>query len=110
MNTILNSLSNELFDVYRHFTIVKELWDELIGRYVIEDEGIKKFATSNFLYFQMTNEKNISSQIHEYHNIVAELAKEGDVLPESFVTQCLVEKLPDSWKEYKLHFKQRKLL
>ena len=80
------SLSNELFDVYCHFTIAKELWDELIDRYVIEDEGIKKFTTSNFLYFQMTNEKNISSQIHEYHNIVVELAKEGDVLPESFVT------------------------
>ena len=74
LNTILNSLSNELFDVYRHFTIVKELWDELISRYVIEDEGIKKFATSNFLYFQMTNEKDISFQIHEYHNIVAKLA------------------------------------
>ena len=58
----------------------------------------------------MMNEKNISSQIHEYHNIVAELAKEGDVLPKSFMTQYLVEKLPDSWKEYKLHFKQRKLL
>ena len=80
------SLSNELFDVYCHFTIAKELWDELIDRYVIEDEGIKKFTTSNFLYFQMTNEKNISSQIHEYHNIVVELAKAGDVLPESFVT------------------------
>ena len=86
LNTILNSLSNELFDVYCHFTIAKELWDKLIGRYVIENEGIKKFATSNFLYFQMTNEKNISSQIHEYHNIMDELAKKGDVLPESFVT------------------------
>ena len=39
----------------------------------------------------MTNEKDISFQIHEYHNIVAKLAKEGDVLPESFMTQCLVE-------------------
>ena len=56
----------------------------------------------------MTNEKDISSQIHKYHNIVAELAKEGDVLLESFVIQCLVEKLLDSWKEYKLHFKQKK--
>jgi hypothetical protein len=46
----------------------------------------------------MTNEKDISSQIHEYHNIVAELAKEGDVLLESFVIQCLVEKLLNSWK------------
>ncbi len=75
LNTILNSLSNELFDVYCHFTIAKELWDELIGRYVIEDEGIKKLVTSNFLYFQMTNEKNISSQIDEYHNIVADWPK-----------------------------------
>ena len=83
LNTILNSLSNELFDIYCHFTFAKELCDE--------DEGIKKIATSNFLYFQMMSEKNISSQIHEYHNIVAELAKEGDVLPESFMTQCLVE-------------------
>ena len=61
LNTILNSLSNELFDVCCHFTIAKELRDELIGRYVIEDGGIKKNSTSNFLYFQMTNEKNISS-------------------------------------------------
>jgi hypothetical protein len=108
VNTILNALSNELFDVYCNFTIAKDLWDELVGRYVIEDEGTKKFATSNFLHFQMTDEKSITSQIHEFHNIVAELAKEGDGLPESFVTQCLVEKLPESWKEYKLHFKQKK--
>jgi hypothetical protein len=146
-------------------SIAKDLWDELIGRYLIEDEGTKKFAASNFLHFQMTDEKNITSQIHEFHNvvaelakegdglpesfvtqchnliedegtkkfaasnflhfqmtdeksitsqihefhsIVAELAKEGDGLPESFVTQCLAEKLSDSWKEYKLHFKQKK--
>jgi hypothetical protein len=108
VNTILNSLSNELFDVYCNFTIARDLWDELVGRYVIEDEGTKKFAASNFLHFQMTDEKSITSQIHEFHNIVAESAKEGDGLPESFMTQCLVEKLPDSWKEYKLHFKQKK--
>jgi hypothetical protein len=108
VNTILNSLSNELFDVYCNFTIARDLWDELVGRYVIEDEGTKKFAASNFLNFQMTDEKSITSQIHEFHNIVAELAKEGDGLLESFMTQCLVEKLPDSWKEYKLHFKQKK--
>jgi hypothetical protein len=105
VNTILNSLSNELFDVYCNFTIARDLWDELVSRYVIEDEGTKKFVASNLLHFQMTDEKSITSQIHEFHNTVAELAKEADGLPESFMTQCLVEKLPDSWKEYKLHFK-----
>jgi hypothetical protein len=55
VNTILNSLSNELFDVYCNFTIARDLWDELVGRYVIEDEGTKKFVASNFLHFQMTD-------------------------------------------------------
>jgi hypothetical protein len=108
VNTILNSLSNELFDVYCNFTITGDLGDKLVGRYVIENEGIKKLVASNFLHFQMTDEKSITSQIQEFHNIVAELAKEGDGLPKSFMTQCFVEKLPDSWEEYKLHFKQKK--
>ena len=59
---------------------------------MIADEGTKKFAASNFLHFQMIEEKSITSQIHKFHNIVAKLAKEGDGLLESFVTQCLVEK------------------
>jgi hypothetical protein len=53
---------------------------------VIENEGIKKLAASNFLNFQMIDEKSITSQIHEFHNIVVELAKEGDDLPKSFMT------------------------
>jgi hypothetical protein len=85
VNTILNSLSNELFDVYYNCTIARDLWDELVGRYVIEDEDTKKFAASNFLHFQMTDEKSITSQIHEFHNIVTELAKEGDGLLETFL-------------------------
>jgi hypothetical protein len=91
VNTILNSLSNELFDVYCNFTIARDLWDKLVGRYVIKDEGTKKLL-----------------QAISYIKIVDKLAKEGDGLPESFITQYLVEKLPNSWKKYKLHFKQKK--
>jgi hypothetical protein len=108
VNTILNSLSNELFDVDCNFIIAKDLWDKLVGRYVIKDEGTKVFTASNFLHFQMINKKSITSQIYEFHNIVAELAKDGNGPLKSFVTQCLVEKLSNFWKEYKVHFKQKK--
>ena len=49
VNIILNSLSNELFDVYCNFTIVRDLWDKLVGRYMIKDKSTKKFVASNFL-------------------------------------------------------------
>jgi hypothetical protein len=52
----------------------------------------------------MTNEKSILSQIIEFHNLVSELTKEGNVLPERFVTHSLVDKFSDSWKEYKLQY------
>ncbi|XLR04300.1 hypothetical protein S83_070498, partial [Arachis hypogaea] len=37
-----------------------------------------------------------------------ELAKEEDVLPKKFVYQTLVDKLSDSWKDYKLSFMQKR--
>ncbi|XLR57762.1 hypothetical protein HN51_012111, partial [Arachis hypogaea] len=40
--------------------------------------------------------------------VVDELAKEGDVLPERFVSQTLVKKLAVSWKDYKLSFMQKR--
>lgn len=80
----LNVLSNELFDVHCNFIIVKDLSDDLAGSYMIKDEGTKKFAARNFSHCQMTDEKSITSHIHEFHNIMAKLAKKGDSLPESF--------------------------
>lgn len=82
MNTILN----DLFDFSSHITGASNLWKEFIGRYVVEDEGSKKFVTTNFLHFQMIDEKSVSNQIIEFHNLVYDLTKEGHVLPERFVT------------------------
>jgi hypothetical protein len=58
-STILTVLSNKLFDVYCNFVIAKDLLDELMGGYVFENEGTKKFGANNFLHFQMTNKKSI---------------------------------------------------
>ena len=56
----------------------------------------------------MNDDKTITSQICDYQNIVNHLAKEGDVLPERYKTQCLVEKLPESWRDYKLNYRQKR--
>ena len=79
--TIKCGLSNKLLDNYCHLTCAKDLWDELNGCNGFEDEGAKKFATAKFMYFQMVEEKGVSSQIKDFQKLISNLAKEGDILP-----------------------------
>ena len=56
----------------------------------------------------MSDKKDISSQIHEYHVLIDDLKNENITLPEAFVTGALIEKLPDSWKDYKKELKHKR--
>ncbi|KAK3001526.1 hypothetical protein RJ639_020285 [Escallonia herrerae] len=105
---ILNSLSNELYDVYCSYAHASVIWNALNKKYVVEDASTKKYAIGNFLQFQMSEEKDVSSQIHESHLVVAKLTKEGMPLPEPFVTGSLIEKLPESWSDYKSMMKHKR--
>ncbi|MGV7343449.1 hypothetical protein PJI17_32640, partial [Mycobacterium kansasii] len=40
-NYILNSLSNELYDVYLTYELVKDIWSALAKKYVLEEAGAK---------------------------------------------------------------------
>ena len=56
----------------------------------------------------MSDEKDISSQIHEYHVLINDLKNENINLPEAFIFGALIEKLPDSWKDYKKELKYKR--
>ena len=43
-NSILNTLTNELFYVYFQYKVVKEIWDALTKKYIVEDVGTQKYA------------------------------------------------------------------
>ena len=55
----------------------------------------------------MTKDKDVSSQIHDYHLLINDLAIEDIKLPEHFVAGYLVETLPESWKDYKNNMKHK---
>ena len=72
-HTILSTLSNELYDVYCSYKNAHEIWEKLNKKYVIEDASAQKYAIGNFLQFQMSDEKDVSVQIHDYHTILNDL-------------------------------------
>ena len=95
-HAILNTLTNELFDVYCQYKVIKEIWDALTKKYIVEDVGTQKYAIGNFRKFQMTEDKDVSSQIHVYHILINALVIEDIKLPKPFVVGYLIETISDT--------------
>lgn len=73
----LNSMSNDLYDVYCKMDNYRKIQDTLNQKYVTEDVGTKKYTASNFLKFEMIDKVSMSSQIVEYRKILSETSSEG---------------------------------
>ena len=69
-HTLINTLSNDLFDVYHVYKEASKMWESLILKYTAEDAGKQKFVVGNFYKWEMTEEKDIKLQINEYHKLL----------------------------------------
>ena len=49
--------------------------------YILQDAGTHKYAIGNFRNFQMSEDRVVSSQIHDYHLLINDLAIEDIKLP-----------------------------
>ena len=107
-HVILSTFSNELFDIYCQFKVAKEIWDAINKKYILEDARTQKYAIGNFRNFQMTEDRDVSSQIHDYHLLINDLAIEDIKLPEPFVANYLAETLTKSWKDYQNNMKHKR--
>ncbi|XP_027362502.1 uncharacterized protein LOC113870101 [Abrus precatorius] len=106
-HTILNTLSNELFDVYCSYKKTNKSWESLILKYTAEDVGREKFIIGHYYNWEMNDEKDIKTQINEYNKLLKDMKTEKIILPENFVAGLLIEKLPESWKDYKQQLKHK---
>ena len=55
----------------------------------------------------MIEDKDINIQINEYHKLLEDIKAENITLPDEFVLELLIEKLPSSWTDYKQQLKHR---
>nr|XP_009587827.1 uncharacterized protein LOC104085489 [Nicotiana tomentosiformis] len=100
-HAILQTISNELFDVYCSYKEAKAIWEALIKKFTTEDATKQKFIVEKFYQWQMRDDKEMNVQITEYQKLLEDLKVEGMSLPEKFAAGVVIEKLPDSWSDYK---------
>jgi len=55
----------------------------------------------------MIKDKDIKTQINEYHKLLEDIKAENILLPDEFVLELLIKKLPSSCTDYKQQLKHR---
>ena len=100
-HTLLYVLSNDLFNVYCSYKESKEIWDSLILKYIAEGMVRQRFIITKYYCWTMNEEKDIKVQINEYHKLLEDLKTGNISLPDKFISEHLIEKLSESWTDYK---------
>uniref|UniRef100_A0A166D068 Uncharacterized protein n=1 Tax=Daucus carota subsp. sativus TaxID=79200 RepID=A0A166D068_DAUCS len=100
--TILNSLSDHLYDQYsKRMLSSKELWEELKSSYD-EDFRTKISHVSRYMQYQIVDGASILEQVQEFHEIADAIIACGMRIDENFHVGAIVSKLPPSWKECRM--------
>ncbi|GJU47576.1 hypothetical protein Tco_1204842 [Tanacetum coccineum] len=107
-NYVLNSLVDDLYNVYCKTTTAKELWESLERKYKTEDAGTKKFAVAHFLDYKMVDSKNVITQVQDLQILIHEIHAEGMTVSETFQVAAIIEKLPPSWVDFKNYLKHKR--
>lgn len=105
-HSILNSLSDQLFDQYSVKTLnARELWDELKSLYA-DDFGTKISHVNNYMQFQMVDGVSVIEQVQELHRIAGTITTSGIHIDENFHVSAIISKLPPSWKHVRVKLMQ----
>ncbi|GJW79896.1 hypothetical protein Tco_0143871 [Tanacetum coccineum] len=104
-NYILNALDDSLYDIYSTFATAREIWESLEKKYRTQVACSKKFVVGKFLNFKMNDAKPVVKQVEELQIIVHEMEVEGMGINSNFLVGSIIEKLPQSWKNFKLYLK-----
>ncbi|XP_024963178.1 uncharacterized protein LOC112503353 [Cynara cardunculus var. scolymus] len=104
-NYIPNTLDDSLYHICSTFNSTREIWESLETKYKTEVACSKRFMVGKFLNFKMSDAKSIVKQVEELQVLVHELDTEGVGINPNFLVGSIIEKLPHSWRDFKLYLK-----
>jgi hypothetical protein len=105
---VFSVLAENLVDFYLTATSGKELLDALETKYGVSDAGSELYVMEYFYDYKMVDDRSIVEQAHEIQSPAKELEGFKCVLPDKFVVECIIAKLPPSWTNFATSLKHKR--
>ena len=67
----------------------------MVTKYTVKDVGKQKIVIGKFYQWEIVDNKDIKTQINEYHRLLEDMKAENINLLEGFIAEILIEKLPN---------------
>ena len=77
-------------------------------KYKTEDARAKEFVIGKFLKYNMVNTKTVIKQVEEIQVLIHALNADACAISEQFQVGSIIEKLPPSWRDFKVYLKHKR--
>ena len=72
----------------------------LEAKYRVSGAGSELYVIEQFHDYRMVDNRSVVEQTHEIQTLAKELKIFGCVLPDKFVADCIITKLPQAWTDF----------
>ena len=107
-STVISALHSKYEDSYLRYTSDKELWDALDAKFGVSDAGSELYLLEQLFDYKMVDNCSVVEQAHEIHALAKELEQFPCVLPDKFVADGIIAKLPPSWRDFATSLKHKR--
>ena len=105
---IFSILGDKIVNPYLSITTGKGMWDALEAKFGVSDAGSELYVMEQFFDYKMTGEHSIVEQAHEIQSIAKELEQVSCMLPDKFIAEGIIAKLPSSWRNFVTSLKHKR--
>ena len=93
---------------YIFCTSGKELWDALKAKFGVSDVGSELYLMEQLYDYKMVENRSVVKQAHEIQVLAKELEHFPCLLPDKFVADGIIAKLPPSWRDFATSLKHKR--
>jgi hypothetical protein len=96
---VISALHSTYEDNYLCYPIGKKLWDALDAKFGVSDTSSELYVMEQLFNYKIVDNHSVVKQAHEIQVLAKELEQFPCVLPDKFVADSIIAKLPPSWRQ-----------
>ena len=86
----------------------KEVWDALETKFRVSDAISELYLMEQLYDYKMIENRSVVEQAHEIQALAKELEHFSCLLPDKFVADSIIAKLPPSWRDFATSLKHKR--